>query len=124
MLKKIIGDKKMLADLILVLSLLLVALSVFLVLRLTAEEGGYVRVFVDGELVSEYSLARDGEYAINGGTNILVIEEGEAFVKLADCPRQVCVNTRPISRVGQKIECLHNRVLIRVYGADEELIGG
>ena len=124
MLKKIIGDKKLLADLILVLSLLLIALSVFLVLKFTGESGEIVKVFVDGEFACEYSLVKDGEYALNGGTNILVIKDGEAFVKLADCPRQVCVNSRPISRVGQKIECLHNRVLIRVYGADEELIGG
>ncbi len=124
MIKKLFGNKKLLADVILVLSLLAVALSVFLIITLTREEGATVVVSVDGERVSEYSLARDGEYSLNGGTNILVIEDGRAYMKDADCPDKLCVHQGKKSYSGERIVCLPNRVMVEVVGAGEELIGG
>ena len=124
MLKKILGNKKTVADIILISSLLLIALSVFVVLRLTREEGAVAVVSVGGVDVAEYPLSRDGEYVLNGGTNILVIEDGAAYMKSAECPKQLCVHRGAIRYTGEKIECLHYRVMVQIFGADEELIGG
>ena len=127
MIKKILGNKKLCADVILVLSLLFVSLSVFLIITLTREEGSRVVVSVNGEDVCEYSLARDGEYSLNGGTNILVIEDGEAYLSYSDCPDKTCVNGnsifgKKISYVGQRIVCLPNLVEVRVEGDGEEIV--
>ena len=122
MLKKILGNKKMLADIILVASLLLISLSVFLVITLTKEEGAFAVVSVDGEVVARYSLSIDGEYSLNGGTNTLVIEKGRAFVTYASCPDGLCINQGKISMTGERIVCLPNRVMIEIVGAEEELI--
>ena len=128
MIEKIFGNKKVLADVILVLSLLLVSLSVFLIIVLAREEGSLVVVSVNGEKVAEYSLSRDGEYSLNGGTNILVIEDGKAYLSYSDCPDKTCVEGngifgRKISYVGQRIVCLPNRVMVEIVGEGEELIG-
>ncbi len=120
--KKIFGGKIKLADLILVALLLFVALSVFLILEFTKEPGAYVRVSINGEVVYEYPLSRDGEYSLNGGTNILVIENGEAYMKWADCPRQICVHDGRISKTGERIVCLENRVEVIVIGNGEEIL--
>ncbi len=77
-----------------------------------------MRVSVGGEVICEYSLSTDGEYALNGGTNILVIEGGEAYIRWADCPKQFCVNQGRISRTGQRITCLENRVIVEVVGGE------
>ena len=122
MLKKILGNKKLLADIILVASLLLISLSVFLVITLTKEEGAFAVVSVDGEVVARYSLSVDGEYSLNGGTNTLVIEKGRAFVTYASCPDGLCINQGKISMTGERIVCLPNRVMIEIVGAEEELI--
>lgn len=122
MLKKILGNKKMLADIILVALLLLISLSVFLVITLTKEEGAFAVVSVDGEVVARYSLSVDGEYSLNGGTNTLVIEKGRAFVTYASCPDGLCINQGKISMTGERIVCLPNRVMIEIVGAEEELI--
>ena len=63
-----------------------------------------------------YPLSRDGEFSLSGGSNILVIEDGEAFMKSADCPDKTCVHSHPISKVGETIVCLPNRVFVSVIG--------
>ncbi|MBR3805873.1 MAG: NusG domain II-containing protein [Clostridia bacterium] len=120
--KKIFGNKKMIADIILIAAVLVIALSVFLIVELSRNEGAFVRVSVNGERVAEYSLSVDGEYSLNGGTNILVIENGEAYIKWADCPRQICVKDGKISRTGERITCLENRVVVEVFGKGDEIL--
>ena len=110
--------KRLYADIILILGLLLVLLSVFFIMRLGAAKGELVRVTVDNQLVGEYSLAEDGEYPLNGGTNLLVISSGEAFVSRADCPDKVCVHTGRISLAGERIVCLPYKLEIRVVAPD------
>ena len=78
MLKKILGDKKLLADVILIASLLIVSLSVFFVFFLNRTEGSFVEVSVNNDVVGKYSLLINDVYSINGGSNILVIENGYA----------------------------------------------
>ena len=124
MLKKILGDKKLIADIILIASVLLVGLSVFLIVNLTKEVGDSVRVSVDGRVVGEYSLSVDGEYSLNDGTNILVIKGGKAYMKYASCPDGLCINQGEAYKIGQKIVCLPNRVMVEVIGEGEETIGG
>ena len=122
MLEKIFGNKKTVADIILVASLLILALSAFFITELLRDDGAFVRVSVDGEVVAEYSLSVDGEYSLNGGTNILVIENGTAYIRWADCPRQICVKDGKISRTGERITCLENRVIVEVFGAGDEAL--
>ena len=76
MLKKFFGDKRHIADVILIASVILISLSVLLIVNFTREPGSLVRVTVKGEFVAEYPLSVDCEYVINGGTNILVVKEG------------------------------------------------
>ena len=123
MIKKILGNKKLCADVILVLSLLALGLSVFLITTLTREEGSTVIVSVNGDDKCEYSLSQNGEYSLNGGTNVIVIEDGAVYMKSADCPDRLCVHQGKKSMNGERIVCLPNRVEVRVEGDGEELIG-
>lgn len=107
-------------DLILIaLLLLLSALSVVALLIFRAD-GRSVRVEADGKTVAVYSLSADGEYPLNGGTNVLVIENGEAFIKEADCPDKTCVRTGRLKHVGESAVCLPNRVSVTVIGEDSD----
>lgn len=113
-------------DLILIGVIVAVILVAFAVQILTVEDGAYVLVRVDGEEVGRYSLNQDGEYELNGGTNVLRIEGGQACLILANCPDHLCVKQGNISKRGETITCLPNRLTVTVYGADEndvELVG-
>ena len=52
---------------------------------------------------------------------MFVIKNGMAYMKHADCPDKLCVNTGKICRTSEKIVCLPNRVMVEVIGADEEI---
>ena len=113
--------RRLLADVILILVILAIGFSVFLIVRLTEDEGVMVSVRVgDGE-EQLYSLSEDGEYVLNGGTNKLVISGGEAYMVEANCPDRTCVRTGKISKTGEKIVCLPNKIYISILGAEEVL---
>ena len=111
-------------DLILVAVLLVAALVLFFVMRsLQARDtgtGAQAVVTVDGKEIGRYPLKKNGTFPLNGGTNILVVENGEAWVSEANCPDKVCMGMGKISRNGEFIACLPNRLLVVVEGAAED----
>ena len=106
-------------DFILIGSLLLIAVALLLVVELSRQEGAYVLVHVDGQEVGKYQLTENGTYELNGGTNILCIENGEAYLTDAKCPDKLCVHQGKISKTNQVITCLPNKLTVTVYGAEE-----
>ena len=127
MLKKLynrfLEDKKFRSDVILIAVLLVLGLSVLLFVFLTRTEGATAVVSVDGKRVAEYSLAVDGVYYLNDGTNILVIEDGKAYIREATCPGyQDCVEKGRISFVGESIVCLPNKLVVEIVGEGEEIL--
>ncbi len=117
-------------DFILIGGILLVALLSYVILLLVQEEGAYVEVCkLDSEtksiktVIGKYSLSENGEYSLNGGTNILKIEDGVAYMIYANCPLQSCINDPraggKISKTGQTITCMENLLQITVYGAED-----
>jgi hypothetical protein len=108
-------------DIILIASILIVAIAFFLIVELTKEEGAGVTVKVDGVKVAEYSLTADGTYPLNGGTNILVIENGKAYLTDANCPDKLCVHQGKISMTGETITCLPNKLTVTVFGTEQSV---
>ncbi len=115
--------KKHRADIIVISVILVISLLVLLLISLTKKEGAFAVVEIkqkDGTVtVTEYSLALNGEYELNGGTNVLVIENGEAYLNYSNCPDHTCENTGKIRYVGETIICLPNRLSITVKGDAE-----
>ena len=107
-----------LRDIILIAAILVVALAAFLFVELGKEEGARVIVAVEGNEIATYSLFDNGEYALNGGTNILHIEDGVAWLVDADCPDKLCVHQGKIDKTGEVITCLPNKLTVTVKGAD------
>ncbi len=108
-------------DFIFIGVILTVILALFLVFTLIKQEGAYVIVRVNGEQVARYSLLEDGEHELNGGTNVLRIEKGKAYLVSADCPDHLCVKQGKIDQSGETITCLPYALTITVYGADKDV---
>ena len=108
-------------DVLLIGGILIVALIAFVFAQMNQDGGAYVLIRVDGEEVEQYSLSDEGTYPLNGGTNILHIEGGEAWLTEADCPDHLCVKQGEISKTGQVITCLPNKLTVTVYGAEESV---
>ena len=106
--------KSYIRDIILILSLILVAVAAIVTIRFAADSGDRAVVSVDGERVLEVGLWEYGEYPINGGTNTLVIGEEGAFISHASCPDGLCIRQGVISLSGERIVCLPNRVIVEI----------
>ena len=73
-----------------------------------------------------YPLGVEKELSIPGplGDTIVVIRNGKAFVQDSPCRDKTCVRMPPISRPGEWIACLPNRVFVRVQGSNGQTIDG
>ena len=110
--------RKLMADLAIIAALLLLAGILYFALNLGREEGGLVVVRVDGVETERHSLTVEGTFPLNGGSNILVIRDGEAWLSDADCPDLLCVRQGKIRYTGQVITCLPNRLTVTVEGGE------
>lgn len=83
--------------------------------------GEKVIVSYNGEVVNEYDLHGSGVYELvfPEGRNVLTISGGKASVTDADCPDQLCVHQKSISRRGEAIICLPHKLVITIEGGRE-----
>lgn len=83
-------------------------------------QGTEVIITVNREEFGRYSLDKDREIVIDGH-NTLMIKDGKANMIQADCPDKLCVKQKPISRKGESIICLPNRVVVTIPGENEDI---
>ena len=105
-------------DFVLLMGILVVAFAAYLGIQfISFQDAERISISVDGKIYGVYSLHADQEIQIND-TNILVIKNGIADMIEADCPDQICVNQKEISKTRETIVCLPNKVIVEVKGAD------
>ena len=107
------------ADLFLIIGIVGAGIIFGLILLLGQNGGKSVEVRVSGEVVSRFPLNEEREYEItgkDGGRNLLVIRDGEAWIEEADCPDKLCVNMGKIHLQGQSVVCLPNEVVVEIPG--------
>ncbi len=118
-------SKKNRNDFVLILVLLAVILIGFLVVRLQRQKDAFtVDVSVDGTTVATYRLDEEIDTWIDGyqgGQNHLVIQDGCARIEEADCPDRLCVGQGKITKAGQSVICLPNRVSVYLTGEKAEV---
>lgn len=84
-----------------------------------AYKGAYVSVYSGGMLYGEYSLSENGAAEVvntDGGVNVIEISGGFARVSHADCPDKLCVRQGAVSKSGETIVCIPNRLSLQVGG--------
>lgn len=82
------------------------------------QRDGMAVVTIDGEAFGSWPLSEDRTVEIGEG-NRLVIEDGKADMVWADCPDKLCVNQKAVSREGESIICLPNKVVVSIAGGEE-----
>ncbi len=114
--KKIGLEKKFKNDIILTASILIVAASVFFIISLIGNKGGYVEIKKDGKIIATYPLSENRKVEIESenGYNLLVIENGEAYIEEASCPDKLCMRQGKVNRNGETLVCLPNKTTVTV----------
>ena len=109
-------------DIVFILALVIICTFVGLSFFFFRETGDSVTVTVDGTTYGTYARSNDVTVEIKNAdgeiTNTLVIKDGKAHVEYASCPDGICVAHKPISREGESIVCLPNRVVITVVSSE------
>lgn len=112
-------------DLYLIAGLLLVAVTLFVGIRLygkmTTTEAVAV-VTVDGKEYGRYPLEENHTETIHlsdGSYNTFEVKDGYVSMTDASCPDQICVNHSRISKKNETIVCLPDKVVITVENGEE-----
>ena len=114
------------ADVSITALILVCALSLFLVTR-PRDKGEHVSVYLENELVAEFSLfdaPERYEITTEKGSVILGFDGDGAFVLRSDCPDDVCVRTGHVSCAGESIVCVPLGVCITVEGGGLDGVTG
>ena len=103
-------------DAIFIASLLILAAVLYFFFVYGRDEGGVAVVTVDGVITDKIPLDHNGDYDLNGGSNVLRIKNGSACMIEAACPDHICVDTGEIRYEGQMIVCLPNHLVVTIEG--------
>lgn len=107
-------------DFILIVCILAAALAVWFLFSLFyGEEGGKLKITVDNQVYGVYELTEDQNISI-GDTNECQIKDGKVTMLYAKCPDQVCVHATAISKNGQTIICMPNKVVLEIITEDTD----
>lgn len=99
-------------DFILASATVIVALAWFLFNIFSTEKGAVCLVYKDDILVDSVSLYEDGKYSLDGGNFEYVVSDGKVKAVSADCPDKVCLRQNSISRDGETIVCLPQKIVL------------
>ena len=118
--------KRLIMDILLIAVLLAMTGILYLSFGRTGGQGAVAVVRVGGEVVDRYPLDQDRVVSLNGGTNVLAIQDGAVWIQEADCPDHVCMLMGKINRSGQVITCLPNLLTVTVEGGEQtvDIIAG
>lgn len=99
-------------DYIIIASVAVALVASIVLLFSFSKQGSRVIIKQDNKILYDQSI--DKNTTFDTGTNTVVIKDGVVFVKKADCKNQVCVKSGKISKKGESIVCLPNKVIVEI----------
>jgi hypothetical protein len=99
--------------------------GIFLI-RSSASEGQIVSIFVGNQEQYRFKIFENRTITITGpiGKTVVKVEHGNVWVESAPCPHQICKSMGKISKAGEIIVCIPNKLLIRIEGYGHHAIDG
>lgn len=99
-------------DIIIIISVALALVISIAGLIIFSKQGSTVTIKQNNEIVYIESIGKDNTVTLDGNT--VIIEDGFVYMLNASCKNQVCVNTGKISKKGESIICLPNKVTVEI----------
>lgn len=103
-----------------VLILLLSGLTIFsfYIVKVLLPEGAEAAIEVEGRHIGPYPLKEDRVLEVRGSLGLTEIEirDGKIRVMAAPCRDKICMKQGWISRSGESLICLPNRVMVYLSG--------
>ena len=99
-------------DIVIIISVLALITASSALLFFGKESGRTVTVKENNEVVYKGSLYENKVIELEGNT--VKIKDGAVTVIKADCKNQICVNHAAITKKGESIICLPNKVIAKI----------
>jgi hypothetical protein len=77
-----------------------------------SNQGSRVVIKQNNEIIYNQSINQND--TVDTGSNIVIIKDGVVFMNEADCKNQICVKSGKISKKGESIVCLPNKVIVEI----------
>lgn len=107
-------------DILIIAALCVTCLLLFIPSFAAADEKTAV-IYLDGELKEEFDLSAAQEtYTVEVGGCTLKIENGAVTFTASDCPDRLCVKRGALSKNGDTMACVPNRVVVSIRGAHSD----
>ncbi|MCQ2547199.1 MAG: NusG domain II-containing protein [Clostridia bacterium] len=110
------------ADIILAVVLIVLGLAASYLISFGDELGSELKISSQGSLFGTYSLLEDQTIKVktdDGHFNRVQIRDGQVSVDAADCTGQDCVHSHAISKGGETIVCLPNKLVLEITGGEK-----
>lgn len=119
-----IGNKNIIKNSILFVTICIIVILTFFVRELLHEEKTQsVEIVRNGTITDIYPLTEEKIIRVadeQGRYNIIEISQGSVRVIEADCSNQDCVRQGRIAKSGESIICLPHQLVIRIKGVTQE----
>ncbi len=99
-------------DFIIIASVAIAFVLSIVMLLSFSKQGSRVVIKQNNETIYNQSINKNATF--DTGTNIVIVKDGVVFVESASCKNQVCVKSGKISKKGESIVCLPNKVIVEI----------
>lgn len=104
---------------IIVFAVVVLFIAVICIVTFPKNGGNTVEISVDGNTLT-FPLDKDTTFETSGAfKNIITVKDKSVWVSYAGCPDKVCKNTGKISKKGQSIICVPEKMIVKITGGGE-----
>ena len=110
------------SDIVLAVALIVIGLALSYFLSFGQDAGSKLLITCDGEKFGSYHLYEDREVVIERDNHInkVTIKDGIVSMSFSNCHGQDCIHQGEISKTGETIICLPNKVVLEITGKKAE----
>ena len=102
---------------------IIVALAWFLFNFISSIDGTLCEVYKDNALIQTIDISKDAHIILNDNEMEIVVKNKSVDVVNSVCKDKLCVHQKPISKNGETIVCLPNRIVLEIKGNSSDLHG-
>lgn len=110
-------------DIFLIGSIILCSFFAYVLMGISAgnKNGSVAEISVDGKIYKCVSLSENCELEIKTqkGISKIKVENNSIQMVYGDCPDRICEKQGAVSKTGESIVCLPNRIIITVKNGDK-----
>lgn len=106
------------SDIVLTVSIVAICIVLVILPFFFSRDGSSVSIYVDGRLFAEKNISENSVTDVDGMMTV-VIENGKVYAQNSVCPSGVCEHSLPITKSGDSIICLPNKIMIKISGEGE-----